>query len=262
MPASGTGREIAAWSKTGRPVPGAPTPDLFTADALDAFARNIVVGVREMTEEAAVTALREQTIKARQEGFANHTQRSGVAPHSRIVIDGVEDAPLSAIKPNSIIVLLWSFLPEVAQATYTALKQRSPRRSGAYIEGLLVFVDGDPAGFQAITIDTREVRFVASVPYARRLEVGKDESGGPFVKQVATHIVEETAIVAKRKFSDLAYISYEYVDLSGAWALSRRGMIPRHFVGGRWRHSHAPRSRGGMLEEHVRYPSILIKPIE
>lgn len=261
MPASWSGREIVAWRKDGRPAPGAPVPVLFSADQLDAWQRNITTGIKDLAEDAAVEALKEQTLIARQEVIAKQTARGGIAPLLRQVIDGVE-APLSAIRPDSIIVLLWNYLPEVAFRTYQALEQRAPRLTGRYIEGLLTFVDNQPGLLSDITTHTKEVRIVASVDYARRLEVGKTASGRAWVQQVAPHIVEETAIVAKSKFNDLAKITYSYVDLSGAFGLSRAGMVPRHFEGGRWRHSHTPRMRHGMPETHVRYPSILITPLE
>jgi hypothetical protein len=259
MPASWTGREVVSWRKEGRPVPGAALPVMFSADQLDAWQTNIVTGIKDLAEEAAIEALQQQTIAARQEVVAKESARSGgIAPLGRQVIDGVPDAPLSAITPNSVIVLLWNYMPEIATRTYEALVQRSPRLTGRYIEGLLIFVDGQPGFLNEIDVDTQEVRFVASVPYARRLEVGKTESGRAFVRQVAPHIVEETAIVAKSKFGDLANLTYSYVDLSDAFALSARGMVPRHFEKGRWRYNSSPRIRHGMLEAHVRYPAILI----
>jgi hypothetical protein len=263
MPASWTAREVVGWNKTGRPVPGMPVPALFSADQLDAFQRNITVGIAELAVDAAAEALQQQTVQAQQEVIARESSRSGgIAPLPRVVVDGVEDAPLSAINGDSVIVILWNYLPEAARKTYDALVQRSPRLSGRYVEGLLVFIDDQPGDFGDIDNDTKEVRFVASVPYARRLEVGKDHRGSPWVKQVAPHIVEETAIVGKRKFGDLANVTYSYVDLSGAWALSPAGMTPRHFEGGRWRYGKSPRTRSGMLETHVRYPAILITPRE
>jgi hypothetical protein len=264
MPASWTAREVIGWDKTGRPAGDAPIPFLFGEDQLDAWQRNIVAQVQDMAEAAAVEALQQTTQQAIQEVIARETGRSGgIAPLYRQVIDGVQDAPLTAIHPDSAIVLLWNYTPEVAARTYEALVQRSPRRSGRYIEGLLMFVDGTlAADYRAVTLDTKEVMLVASVAYARRLEVGKDIRGHPFVKQVAPHIVEETAIVAKRKFGDLDAITYQYVDLAGAHQLTAQGMIPRHFEQGRWRHGHTPRLRHGMLESQVRYPAILITPIE
>jgi hypothetical protein len=244
-------------------VPGAGLPTLFSAEQIDAWERNIVTGILDLSDDAAVEAMQEQTIAARQEVVTRESARSGgIAPLGTQVIDGVRDAPLSAIHPDSVIVLLWNYLPEVATRTYEALVQRSPRLTGRYIEGLLVFIDGQPSELSAITNDTRQVQIVASVPYARRLEVGKDLEGQPWVKQVAPHIVEETAIVAKRKFGDLASVTYSYVDLSNAWVLSQQGMIPRHFESGRWRHGHTPRTRRGVVETQVRYPAILIVPRE
>lgn len=263
MAASWTSREIVSWRKEGRPVPGAAIPAMFTAEQLDAWQRNITLGIKDLAEDAAVEGLKEQTIAAIQEVSARESARAGgIAPLVRVVIDGVPDASLSAIKPDSIIVLLWNYLPEVSIRTYEALKLRSPKRTGHYIEGILTFIDGALGLLSEITIDTREVRIVATVDYARRLEVGKTESGRAFVQQVAPHIVEETAIVAKSKFSDLAAISYSYVDLSGAFALSAKGMIPRHLEGGKWRHGHTPRIRHGMMEAHVRNPAILITSLD
>jgi hypothetical protein len=263
MAASWSGREIVSWRKEGRPVPGAGLPTLFSAEQIDVWERNIVTGILDLADDAAIEALQEQTIAARQEVVTRESARSGgIAPLGTQVIDGVRDAPLSAIQPDSVIVLIWNYLPEVATRTYEALVQRSPRDTGRYIEGLLVFIDSEPGDPRAITNDTRQVQIVASVPYARRLEVGKDERGRPWVKQVAPHIVEETAIVAKRKFGDLANVTYMYADLSNAWALSQQGMIPRHFEGGTWRYGHTPRTRRGLLETHVRYPAILIVPRE
>jgi hypothetical protein len=269
MPRSYSAREILSWSKNGRPVPGATSPDLFSADQLDAFQRSLNVDTREMAEDLAIQALQQQIVQAKQEVIIRESARSGgVAPIPTVVIDGMRDAPLSAVKPDSLILIDWNYLPEVAVRTWDALQQRSPKREGNYIAGLLTYIDSAPVNsgpislMSSITTETKEVSFVASVPYARRLEVGKDSQGRPWVKVVAPHIVEETAIVARRLFSDLAIISYQYVDLSNPFQLSKAGMHARHFEGGKWRVSSTPRTRRGQLETTVRYPSILIRPLE
>lgn len=263
MARSFSAREVISWSKGGRPVPGATVPDLFSQDQLDAFQRNIVVGTKEMAEEVAIDALRTQVGENILRVMGTERARSGgIAPIPTVVIDGKQDAPLTDIKPNSLIVILWNYMPEVAAKTFIALQQRSPRRSGRYVEGLLTYVDGEPSGLQAITRNTKEVRFVASVPYARRLEVGKDNEGRSFVKVVAPHIVEETAMVARRMFADLASITYDYVDLANPHNLTPGGMHRRHFEKGKWRTESTPRTKRGQLESHVQYPAILIRPLE
>jgi len=263
MARSYSAREVLSWQKAGRPVPGAQVPFLFSQDQLDALANDITINARGLAEDAVVEALQQQTITELREVSAKESARAGgIPPIPTLVIDGVEGAPLTSIKPNSQIVILWNYMPEVCFKTYLALSQRAPRREGKYIEGLLIYIDRQPGELSAITANTQEVRFVASVPYARRLEVGKDSEGRPWVKVVAPHIVEETAIVAKRMFADLALISYEYVDLENPWQLSKAGMHARHFEGGKWRVSSTPRTRRGQLETTVRYPAILIRPLE
>jgi hypothetical protein len=203
MPSSWTSRAIRSWQSGGRPS-DAGVPGLFSADAF-AFQRDLVVNTLDLAAEAPIGALTEAVTEARQEILAAETACSGgIAPLGRQVVDGAPDAPLSAIQPDSQIVILWNYLPEVARRTYEALVQRSPRLGGLYIQGLLKLIDGQPGDFAEINYDTEQVMFVATVPFARRLEVGKTKSGAPFVHQVAPHIVKETAVIAKQKFGDLA----------------------------------------------------------
>src|SRR3977135_3945199 len=111
MARAGSASEVLGWSKSARPVPGAPLPDLFSADQLDAFARSMTVGIRDMAEAAAVEALQQSVIQSRAEVISRQTARSGgIAPLCRMVIDGKADAPLTAIKRNSLILLDWSYL--------------------------------------------------------------------------------------------------------------------------------------------------------
>lgn len=255
--------EIRKWTPSTRPAPGAIIPPLFSGEALKGWVNNIIVSVENATAEKAANIVRDAAVTAHRRVISEQTARSGgIAPQARILVDGREDASLATVKPESIVTLLWSYLPEVAYQTYRAWWERSPRRTGAYQEGLTVFVDGEPAGFQAITIDTREVRVVATVAYSRRLEVGKDASGGPFVKQVAPHIAEETAIVARRLYANrakpLASIQFTYLDIPGGHQLTVKGMTPRRFTNGSWHYRPSLRTRNGFPDATVRYPAIVI----
>jgi hypothetical protein len=219
---------------------------LFPPGKLKAWQQSILTDVSNKTDAAARAALRRQAAIEKARVLAEQTARSGgIEPLLRQLVDGKEDKTLATVRANSIIVLDWTYTPEVARRTYAALIDRSPKESGDYVRGLLIFVDEEPAGFDAITLNTREVRFVASVDYARRLEVGHDASGQPWVKQVAPHIVEETAIVANRKFGNLARITYNYVDLVPAYQLKNPA---------NWRRRHA------RLDTEVHYPAIFIVP--
>lgn len=214
---------------------------MFDATSLRGFVNTLTVQTQAMTAEAAKAALVSTATMARDRVLNGTPRPTGY----RQVVDGVKGAALTAVRPNGMILFAWQYLRLVAEDTRDALVNRAPRDSGAYIAGIILLVDGTEAGPDAITIDTKEVRIVASVPYARRLEVGKRKSGAPFVLQVAPHIVEETAIVARQLWGDLAAFSFTYVDLTGAHRL---------------RNSANHRRRRGRPLTDVQYPAILITP--
>ena len=218
---------------------------MFSRTALRGFINTLQVNVADRNAKEASALLARVAADERDRVLAEQRARSGLAPRYRQIVDGVEDAPLALVRPDGVIVFAWQYLAEIVRDTHEALIRRSPRDSGAYIAGLIILVDGQEAGIETIDADTRAVHIVASVPYARRLEVGKRKAGGPFVLQVPSHIVEETAIVARRLAGNLASFSFTYVDLSDAYALRRRS---------------GHRRRAGRIQSDVRYPAILITP--
>lgn len=215
---------------------------MFTADILRGFTNVITVGTRNMTEKAVVAALVAAAEAARDRVINSAT---GYKPSYRQIVDEIEGAPLTAVKPDGYIMFAWQWLGEVAADTYLALLNRSPRQSGKYIDSILIFINDDISSLNAIDSSTKEVRIVATAHYSRRLEVGNKADGSPFVQQVPQHIVEETAKVSQRLYRDLATIIFEYVDLTNAY---EHGRNPEAW------HKRKPRAE----ETHVRYPSILI----
>lgn len=263
MPRSWSAAAIRSWQSHGRPSVNASLPGLYTADKLNGFVTQLATSLFESVETDLREAIIQQVDIERRRVLSEQTGRAGgIAPLLRVVVDNKADPTLASVEANSRVVLAWNYMPEVGIKTYQALVERSPKQTGDYIAGLLTFIDGEPAGLNTITFDTQEVRIVASVPYARRLEIGKDKLGKPFVKQVAPHIVEETTYVARRIYGDLALFAYQYVELTGAFALSAKGQMPRHFENGKWRYGRTPRTRQGQLETDVRYPAILITPTD
>ena len=218
---------------------------MFSATALRGFINTLQVNVADRNAKEASALLAHVAAGERDRVVTQQRARSGLAPQYRHIVDGLEGAPLTTVTPDGVIVFAWQYLAEIVRDTYEALVRRSPRDSGTYIAGLIILVDGREAGIETIDADTREVRIVASVPYARRLEVGKRKAGGAFVLQVPSHIVEETAIVARRLAGNLASFSFTYVNLSDAYALRRRS---------------GHRRRAGRVQTDVRYPAILITP--
>lgn len=230
---------------------------MFTADALQAWARELTVNVQALNAQAARELLVKTARDERDRVLREQTARSGgIAPLYRQVVDGIEDAALEQVRADGVIVFGWNYAPEITQDTIYALAGRSPVRSGQYVASFEIAVDDlYSAALSDITINTREIRIIATAPYSRRLEVGKDKDGNPFVKQVAPHIVEETMIVQRALLGSIAEFEFGYSDIPGAWELSPQGRIPRHFENGRWAYRPSPRS-----ETHVRYPTIIMRP--
>jgi hypothetical protein len=214
---------------------------MFTTAALKGFETHLTVNATGLTREASKELLVKTAVQARNRVLHGTPKPSGY----RQVVDGREGAALDAVRPDGTILFAWQYLAEVAEDTLGALENRSPHHSGAYILGLRVYVNGSETELAEINSDTREVRIVATVPYARRLEVGKRKSGGPFVLQVRPHIVEQTAIVARKLYGSLADIRFGYVDLTNAYHLRTSA-------------SHR-RVRSRTITD-VQYPAIIITP--
>lgn len=214
---------------------------MFDPVALRGFIDTLTVNTSNMTRSAAHDALVRTAEAAR-----SRVLSSIPAPSSyRQIVDGAEGAPLTAVRPDGTIVFAWQYLGEVVARTYEMVVSSSPRDTGAYIAGIVVLADGTQVDVNAVPPDAAQVYIVASVPYARRLEIGKRESGAPFVLQVPYQNMEHLATVAHRLYNTLAAISFEYVDLTNPYVV---------------RNASARRRRNGKLSGVIQYPAILIEP--
>jgi hypothetical protein len=216
---------------------------MFDGTALRGFVNTLTVDTIGLTDSAAVTTLIRTATDAR-----NRVLGGSPRPTSyRQIVDGIDGASLTSVRPDGEIIFAWQYLEEVVRDIYDQLIASAPRDTGAYIKGVRVLLDGTVSSLDAITADTRQVVIVPSVPYARRLEVGLRDGGGKFVLQVPLHNVELIAKMASTLYGSLASIDFAFVDLPDAYEHGRK---PRE-----WRHR-APR----VSETHVRYPAIVITP--
>lgn len=214
---------------------------MFTAQAIRGFVNTLQVDVSKLNADAAKALLIQTAEAARLRVLSGSPKPTSY----RQVVDGIDGAALTAVRPDGVIVFAWQYLREVVTDTYAALVDRSPRRSGGYIAGIKVLIDGEEGSPADIGGDVKEVVIVATVPYSRRLEVGKRRDGKPFIVQVKPHIVEETAIVARRLWGDLATFEYTVVALSNAYQLKTQASVRR---------------RRGVTITDLEYPAIRITP--
>jgi hypothetical protein len=160
-------------------------------------------------------------------GEAKAINRSifGAVPPFTVTVDGNQNAPLNSVNPDGgTIIVEFELVGEVLQWIAETLVERSPVVSGDYKRGHTLYADGieiDPFG---VVPQASQYVFTNSVPYTRKIEIGKTESGRDFVVQVANRIYERTADDAKAKFGNQAKIRFTYQSLQGGaigkWAAS------------------------------------------
>jgi len=159
------------------------------------------------------------------------------APYEQFV-DGRRGAALDGVNPDrGKIVFEFELVNDVLQWIMAALIERSPHRSGNYIRGHRLFADGreiTPVGEAPIAA---EYSISNMVPYARKLEIGKTQSGRDFLISVPNRIYERTAKDARARFGNVANIGFTY-----------RGMVAGGYVGGR-----------AGNKSKIRYPTITVK---
>lgn len=169
---------------------------------------------------------------------ANERTFGQEAPFEQFV-DGRKGGALDTVNPDTgKIVFEFEFLGDVLQWIMLALVERSPKRSGRYRAGHKLFADGREIDAGGTAPLAREYAFTNYLPYARRLEVGKTESGRDFLVSVPNRIYERTAKDARSRFGNIAKIGITY-----------RGVAGGGFVGGR-----------AGNKSRLRYPTITVTP--
>lgn len=215
----------------------------MASPALQAFRQSMNVAVTDLQSPEAKRDFTNFVENDVARIVAEQTGRAGVKPDVTWAVNGRPRAALSTVKLPGPIVYAFDYRREIALITREALRQASPKSSGEYANSHVILVDGrEVEEVPADLPDSAEIAITNTVPYSRRLEIGRKVDGTPFVVKVPPRIYETVSkrIVA-RNYRDVARITFGYVDLVGAY-------VPR---GGR------RRGRG----DAVRYPAIFIKAL-
>jgi hypothetical protein len=141
---------------------------------------------------------------------ADETNRRilGRLPPKTISVDGRRGAALDTVKPSGgLIVAEWELFGEVLAWIGQTLRDRSPRVSGAYRNAHTLFADGVETEIGVEVPQADVYTFINLTPYARKLEVGKTESGRDFLIQVPNRIYERTYRDARSRFGNTAKIT-------------------------------------------------------
>jgi hypothetical protein len=132
----------------------------------------------------------------------------GAVPPKTVTVNGrANDSLTNIIPPDSgTIIAEYRMVDDVLKWIMQTLRDRSPYLSGDYKRGHRLLADGrecDPDNPPLASSYT----FVNVVPYTRRLEVGKTESGRDFLISVPNKIYARTYADAKARFGNAAKIT-------------------------------------------------------
>ncbi len=159
----------------------------------------------------------------------------GRIPPRTITVDGSQGASLESVNPDGgSIIVEYELIGEVLIWIAKTLEDRSPVTSGAYKKGHTLYADGVPTDVNSTVPPAEVYTFINTVPYARKIEVGKTKSGRNFLIQVQNKIYERTAKDAKAKFGKTADIFSSFDYPVNAYRL-KQNQATRSFKGGKMR---------------------------
>lgn len=172
---------------------------------------------------AGAEMLKQASVDEKAKVETEQASRRGIEPLTHIAVDGQSDDDLSGVKATSVVFEYWDYRAEIVKACFEECQARAPTGpTGHYRDGFVALLDG--RGLDALEVPAQaaldaiqRVTVTNAVPYARRLEVGLDKAGAPFVKQVDPHIMESAMVAVRREFNVVAKISFGYVDLESAY---------------------------------------------
>lgn len=185
--------------------------------------------------------------------------RFGFALNKIIKVNRQRSRALAEVNPRGgeIEVEWQSMVPLVLVWIAKTLDERSPVVSGDYQRGHRVMADGVQFDVLGDIPEADEYVFYNAVAYARRIEIGKTESGRDFVIQVRPRIYERTADDAKARFGNIARISSTFITPPNEYRL-KNDQAYRSFAGGKKRVSRRQR-QDRVAGSVVNVPAIVVK---
>lgn len=135
---------------------------------------------------------------------------------AKVFVDGRQGAPLESVNPDrGLIVAEFDLVLDVLNWIMNRLRESSPVISGEYRDAHRLFADGAEIAADGDIPEAEEFAFTNTVPYSRRLEVGKTKTGRAFVVQVEPKIYERVAREARGRFGNIAQIGYTFRGIVG-----------------------------------------------
>lgn len=148
---------------------------------------------------------------------AKETNRSilGRVPRHTVTVDGRENSSIDAVRPDGVVIAEFELIDDVLVWIADQLTIHSPFKTGRFRKHNTLFADGQETQVGSVIPVASEYVFMNTLPYARKIERGLSS-------QAPDGVYQAVAVLARRRFSNIAKISFSY-----------RTAIGGSFVGGR-----------------------------
>ena len=201
------------------------------------------------------------------EARAELEARQGIYP-TMTVVDGRQGATEEQVKPFGVIEYRFNPAGDVIDATYAALLERAPVKTGRYRDNIWMFVNGvrrdaTTEGKLVQIAEGDEVVFIDAVPYARKIEGGlaskvKSSRRPGLSAQAPNGVFEITAREMARRYGNYPVdIVFEYrALLDGAAATAAPAKAALRGPRGRFRANGGTQAAN---RSNNRWPAVVIK---
>jgi hypothetical protein len=170
-------------------------------------------------QRAVADFAREQLTEAQD----TNTRVLGRRPPHKTFVNGVENAQLETVRiGGGTIVFEFELVADVLRWIAGRLIERSPVLTGAYRRAHTLFADGVEVDVGGTIPVAEDYAFTNTMPYARKIEIGKTRAGRAFVLQVPNQIYERTAKDARARFGNIAKIEFTFRGIAGGRQLAGR----------------------------------------
>ncbi len=180
-----------------------------------------------------------KTAKAGHQRILTDAASRGLYPAWEAYANNPGNSDLESVVLPGPIVYNYRYLSDLVGFALSELRKQSPFVSGDYKDGHTLYVNDQPVADGVLPKDIKsgDRIFIANpLPYARKIEIGRTESGREFVINPPNRLYFRVGEMVQAQGKGRSKVTMGYVDL-GAWALRQNQRTRVKTVGGKYRFS-------------------------
>lgn len=194
----------------------------MTAASAQAFRRVTTVAWPKQQEVDAKALLLKVANAGHAKIMQEQTGRAGIAPDFDAYANTPSNTNLETVRLPGPIVYRYRYFREIITQAFLMLRSAGPMRSGAYASAHTLYVNGVSVrgGTVPFIKAGDEIMIVNTVPYARKIEVGRTRAGRSFtIQESQSRVYQRVRDRLRSQYSKLTHIDMNFVSLSDAYLL-------------------------------------------